>query len=152
MSYIANDKAHWPDVANEQPPFAHMMGARITSILSDRVEAELVVRAELLNRNGFLHGGAILAVADNLGGTTAFANLEQGQGTTTIESKTNFLRSIRLGERVHFVSELLHKGRKTMVVQTSVYRGDGKLAAIVTQTQIVVLKDDPSVNGHGSAD
>lgn len=104
------------------------------------------MRAELLNRNGFLHGGAIIAVADNLGGTAAFVNLGSGQGTTTVESKTNFFRSITPDDRVRFVCTPLHRGRKTLVFQTSAYRGDGKLAAIVTQTQIVVSEDDPSVN------
>jgi uncharacterized protein (TIGR00369 family) len=134
--------ASWPQIVNEQPPFALLIGAQIVSASADQVEAELVVRPELLNRNGVLHGGAILAVADNLGGTAAFVNLGAHQGTTTMESKTNFFRAIPPGDLVRFVCIPLHKGAKTMVFQTSVYRGDGKLAAVVTQTQIVLSRED----------
>jgi len=76
-------------IADMQPPFAHLLGARIVRATRDLVTAELVVREELTNRNGGLHGGAVMAVADNLGGTAAFLNLPEGAGTTTIESKTN---------------------------------------------------------------
>ena len=148
MTFDPTDPKGWPPVAMEQPPFALLVGSRLTSVSVDQVEAELVVRPELLNRNGFLHGGAILGVADNLGGTAAFVNLGRDEGTTTIESKTNFLRSIKPDECVRFVCTPLHRGRKTMVFQTNVYRGDGKLAATVMQTQIVVSRDDPAVNGH----
>jgi len=125
-------------IAADQPPFARMLGLRITSVSPDRLEAELPVTAELANRNGMLHGGAIMALADNLGGTATFLNLGPDQGTTTIESKTNFFRSVKLGEVVHAVSVPLHRGRRTMVWQTTITRSDGKLAALVTQTQMVL--------------
>ena len=76
-----------PDV---QPPFAELMGMKITQVSRDKVVAELFVRDELENRMGVLHGGAIMAFADNLGGTATMANLPEGARTATIESKTNF--------------------------------------------------------------
>ena len=124
--------------AVEQPPFADFLGMKVTHVSRDRVSAELVVREELGNRFGILHGGAIMALADNLGGTATIANLSEEQTTTTIESKTNFFAGIPVGDTARAECTPLHRGRTTMVWQTRVTRGDGKLAAIVTQTQLVL--------------
>jgi len=125
-------------VTNLQPPFAEFMGMKITHMSAERILAELPVREELSNRNGVMHGGAIMAFADNLGGTGATANLTEGTGTTTIESKTNFFAGIPIGDIARAECTPLHRGRSTMVWQTKITRGDGKLAAIVTQTQMVL--------------
>ncbi len=124
--------------------FFRLLGAKIVEASRDRVVAELLVRDELGNRNGALHGGAVMAVADNLGGTATFLNLPEGAGTTTIESKTNFFAAIALGDILRAECIPLHRGHTTMVWQTRITRGDGKLAAIVTQTQLVMRKDAPS--------
>jgi len=126
-----------PD-AETQPPFAVLLGIKVTHMSRDRVVAELPVREELGNRFGILHGGAIMALADNLGGTATVANLPDGATTATIESKTNFFAGISVGDTAHAECTPLHRGRTTMVWQTRVTRGDGKLAALVTQTQIVM--------------
>lgn len=125
-------------IAEEQPPYGRLLGIRIVSADPDRVEAELTVAPELGNRNGVMHGGAIIGFADNMGGTATFINLDEGKSTTTIESKTNFFRAIDVGSTIKAVCEPLHKGRKTMVWQTRILREDGKLAAIVTQTQMIL--------------
>jgi uncharacterized protein (TIGR00369 family) len=125
-----------------RPPFALLLGAKIIDVTTDRLVAELIVREELLNRNGHLHGGALMGVADSLGGTATAANIDESQFTSTIESKTNFFRSIPAGDRVRFVCTLLHGGRKTMVWQTNVYRSDEKLAATVIQTQILLPRGE----------
>ena len=124
--------------AEQQPPFAHFMGMDITEVTLERVCAQLLVREELGNRNGVLHGGALMALADNLGGTATAANLKDGQSTTTIESKTNFFAAIPVGSTAKAECTPLHRGRTTMVWQTKVMREDGRLAAIVTQTQLVL--------------
>jgi 1,4-dihydroxy-2-naphthoyl-CoA hydrolase len=126
-----------PD-ADIQPPFATLLGVKVTHMSRDSVVAELLVREELGNRFGILHGGAIMALADNLGGTATVANLPDGATTTTIESKTNFFAGIAVGDTAHAECTPLHRGRTTMVWQTRVTRGDGKLAALVTQTQLVL--------------
>ncbi len=124
--------------AEEQPPFAQLMGVRIVHLSPEKVVAELDVREELGNRFGILHGGALMALADNLGGTATMANLTDGRRTTTIESKTNFFAAIAVGDTARAECTPLHRGRRTMVWQTKVTRGDGKLAALVTQTQLVL--------------
>jgi 1,4-dihydroxy-2-naphthoyl-CoA hydrolase len=124
--------------ADEQPPFAHLMGMKILHVSADRVEAEMPVREELGNRFGILHGGAIMALADNLGGTATTANLPAGATTTTIESKTNFFAAIPVGDVARAECTPLHRGRTTMVWQTRITRNDGRLCAIVTQTQLVL--------------
>ena len=86
------------EAANKQPPFAEFLGLKITHLSPERVTAELVARAELNNRFGILHGGALMALADNLGGTATTANLKPGQSTTTVESKTNFFAAVPIGE------------------------------------------------------
>ena len=123
--------------ADLQPPFADLLGMTVTHLSPDRVVAELPVREDLGNRFGILHGGAIMAFADNLGGTATVANLPEGARTTTIESKSNFFAAIPVGDTARAECTPLHKGRTTMVWQTRVTRGDGRLAAVVTQTQLV---------------
>ena len=124
--------------AHEQPPFAAFLGLKIVSVTPDRVTAELPVRDDLNNRFGIMHGGAIMALADNLGGTATTANLKPGQTTTTIESKTNFFAGIPVGDVAYAECTPLHRGRSTMVWQTRITRRDGRLCAIVTQTQMVL--------------
>jgi uncharacterized protein (TIGR00369 family) len=124
--------------AIKQPPFAAFLGLKITHLSPERVAAELVVRKELNNRFNVMHGGAIMALADNLGGTATTANLKDGQSTTTIESKTNFFAAIPIGDTAYAECTALHRGRTTMVWQTRVTRGDGRLCALVTQTQLVL--------------
>lgn len=126
------------EIANRQPAFAKFLGMKITHVSAERVTAELPMRAELNNRFDIMHGGAIMALADNLGGTATSANLKDGQSTTTIESKTNFFAAIPTGDTAYAECTPLHRGRSTMVWQTRVTRGDGRLCALVTQTQMVL--------------
>jgi uncharacterized protein (TIGR00369 family) len=138
-----NDKVRPRNFAmrsTEQPPLAQLMGMTITHVSPDRVTAEMPVTDKLTNRNNVLHGGALMALADNLGGTAAVASLPPGASTATIESKTNFFASIPVGDVARAECTPLHKGRTTTVWQTRITRGDGKLAAIVTQTQLVMTK------------
>jgi uncharacterized protein (TIGR00369 family) len=128
--------------ADLQPPFAKLMGMKIIELTRERVLAELFVRDDLENRMGILHGGAIMAFADNLGGTATTANLPPGARTATIESKTNFFAPVPIGDTAHAECTPLHRGRSTMVWQTRITRNDGRLCAIVTQTQIVIPADE----------
>jgi uncharacterized protein (TIGR00369 family) len=97
------------------------------------------VRDDLCTVPGVLHGGAIMAFADTLGAVATVLNLPAGAGTTTIESKTNFMAAGRAGTTVTGVTTPLHKGKSTMVWQTRVTNAEGKLAAVVTQTQMVLM-------------
>jgi 1,4-dihydroxy-2-naphthoyl-CoA hydrolase len=133
-------------IADAQPPFADLLGQRVTHVTRDRVAAQMYVRDELGNRNGVLHGGAIMAFAYNLGGTASFLNLPAGARTTTVESKTNFFSAIAVGDTAYAECTPLHRGRTTMVWQTKITRGDGKLAALVTQTQLVLQAGDARVS------
>ena len=122
----------------ETLPFAKLLGIRLTSVTADKVEAEMLVREDLCTRPAVLHGGAVMALADTLGGVATMANLPPGAGTTTIESKTNFFAAIPAGETAKAECTPLHRGRTTMVWQTRISRADGRLAAVVTQTQLVL--------------
>ncbi len=123
-----------------QAPFADFLGIKITHISPQRVAAELAVRRELTTVPAILHGGAIMALADNLGGAATVANLPKGARTATIESKTNFFAAIPVGETAHAECTPLHRGRTTMVWQTKITRSDGRLCALVIQTQIVIAE------------
>ena len=129
------------EMALTQPPFAEFLGLNVTHVSPGRVTAELVARPELNNRFGIMHGGAIMALADNLGGTATTANLKEGQSTTTVESKTNFFAAIPIGDIAKAECTPLHRGRSTMVWQTRITRGDGRLCAMVTQTQLVLNRE-----------
>ena len=124
----------------DDSPFIKFMGVKVITRGPDRSEAELVNREELCNRREIMHGGAIMALADIMGGMTASAAIAPDQATATIESKTNFLVPIPHGDTVRAVCTPLHSGRTTMVLQTNITRSDGRLAAMVTQTQIVLPK------------
>jgi 1,4-dihydroxy-2-naphthoyl-CoA hydrolase len=119
-------------------PFADFLGIKITHISPERIEAELTVRKELTTVPDILHGGAIMTLADNLGGAATVANLPEGARTATIESKTNFFAAVPLGDTARAECTPLHRGRTTMVWQTRITRSDGRLCALVTQTQIVI--------------
>jgi len=140
MTEDINKQARLTALAEDQPPLGRLLGVKIISATTDKLEAEIIVAKELGNRNGVMHGGAIMALADNMGGTATFLNLADGQGTTTVESKTNFLRALPVGSRVRAICEPIHKGRRTIVWQTRILREDGKLAALVTQTQMILTE------------
>lgn len=118
-------------------PFANTLGVEFLETSADRVRASLDVREELCTMMGTLQGGAIMAIADIIGAVATFHNLPDGAGTTTIESKTNFLAAIPVGETASAECIPLHRGRTTQVWQTTISRADGRVAAIVTQTQLV---------------
>jgi 1,4-dihydroxy-2-naphthoyl-CoA hydrolase len=118
-------------------PFAQLIGVKLVSEGPDCVEAELFVREDLCTTPAVLHGGVVMALADTLGAVATLANLPAGTWTTTIESKTNFLAPISAGDTARAACTPLHRGRTTMVWQTRIIRGDGKLAAIVIQTQLI---------------
>ncbi|SMO70723.1 PaaI family thioesterase [Paracoccus laeviglucosivorans] len=131
----------------DRPHLSRLLGIRLIAANEDEVIAELTATPELSNINGVLHGGAIMAFADNLGGMATMVNLAPDEATTTIESKTNFLRPVRIGDVATGRAIALHKGRKTQIWQTTITRSDGKVAAIVTQTQMVMKWQEP---GSGS--
>jgi 1,4-dihydroxy-2-naphthoyl-CoA hydrolase len=124
--------------AEWQSPFAQYLGIKFTCLSAERVEAELAVRHELATIPDILHGGAIMALADNIGGAATVMNLPKGARTATIESKTNFFAAIPVGETARAECTPLHRGRTTMVWQTKISRADGRLCALVIQTQIVI--------------
>jgi 1,4-dihydroxy-2-naphthoyl-CoA hydrolase len=119
-------------------PFAELLGIRYLSASRESVSAEMAVRAELCTQPAVLHGGAIMAFADTLGAAATLLNLAEGAGTTTIESKTNFLAPAPQGATVRGEATAVHRGRRTMVWQTRVSLADGRLVALVTQTQLVL--------------
>jgi 1,4-dihydroxy-2-naphthoyl-CoA hydrolase len=121
-------------------PFAQLMGIEYLSASPQRVTAALTVRDALCTRPAVLHGGAIMAFADTLGAAATVLNLPEGAGTTTIESKTNFLAPAPVGTRVIGETTPVHRGRRTMVWQTRITGEEGRLMALVTQTQMVLEK------------
>lgn len=116
-------------------PFAASIGIELLEATPELVVSRLQWTPERCTTGGVMHGGALMALADNGGGVCAFLNLPEGAvGTATIESKTNFMRAVREGA-VTASSRPLHVGRTMAVVETELVRDDGKLAAKVTQTQ-----------------
>jgi uncharacterized protein (TIGR00369 family) len=118
-------------------PFAELLGIQITETSPERVAAEMLVRDELCTRPAVLHG-AIMAFADTLGAVATLLNLPEGKGTTTIESKTNFLAPAPAGSTVRAECTPVHRGKRTMVWQTRISTREGRLVALVTQTQLVL--------------
>lgn len=121
-------------------PFPRLLGVEIVEATPARVRARLVVREEFCRSGHTMHGGAIMAFADMTGSVAAFLNLPEGAATTTIESKTNFLCAAKEGTVIEAETTPFHVGRRSSVWQTHVKREDGKLIAVVTQTQMVLEK------------
>ena len=128
---------------NRPRGMARHFGIRIVAAGKDKVVGEIDADDRHLNAGGIVHGGAYMAFADELGGHAAGLNLSPGMRTTTIESKTNFFRACGAGRLVGEAVPL-HVGRRMIVVQTSIYGPDGRRAAIVTQTQLVLPREPAS--------
>ncbi|HWW49697.1 MAG TPA: PaaI family thioesterase [Xanthobacteraceae bacterium] len=120
-------------------PFATLMGVTFTEAAADKVVATMLVRPDLCTLGNILHGGAIMALADGVGAAGTVINLPEGaKGTTTIESKTNFVGSAKEGGTVTATATPIHLGRRTHIWQTRITSEDGKLIAVVTQTQMIL--------------
>ena len=120
-------------------PFAELMGVTFTEAGKERVVARMPVRPDLCTLGHTIHGGALMAFADSVGAAATVINLpEDAKGTTTIESKTNFIGGAREGTTVTAIATPVHRGRRTQVWQTRLETQEGKLVAIVTQTQMVL--------------
>jgi len=125
-------------VQQEMLPFAKLLGIEFTNASADRIVARMTVREDLCTRPAVLHGGAIMALADTLGATGTIVNLPAGAATTTIESKTIFVAPAPAGTQVIGEATPVHRGRRTMIWQTRVTTPEGRLIALVTQTQLVL--------------
>ncbi len=119
-------------------PLAKLLGVEFVSAAPDKVVAKLKVRDDLCTIPAVLHGGAVMAFADSLGGAATMLNLKEGTWTTTIESKTNLLAPAPAGTVVTGECTPVHRGKRTMVWQTRITTAEGKLVALVTQTQMVI--------------
>ena len=120
-------------------PFAELKGVTFIEADKDRVVARMVVRPDLCTVSHSIHGGAVMALADSVGAAATVINLpEDAKGTTTIESKTNFIGGAKEGATVIATAIPVHRGRRTQVWQTRIETEDGKLVAIVMQTQMVL--------------
>jgi len=124
---------------SERPlPFAKLLGIEYASAAPDKVIGTMRVREELCTLPAVLHGGAVMAFADTLGAVATILNLPEGKHTTTIESKTNFLAPAPLGTTVTGECTPVHRGKRTMVWQTQISTSEGRLVALVVQTQMVL--------------
>lgn len=121
-----------------QPLFPGLMGVRLVEMTPERVLAELKVRDDLCTAGGILHGGAFMAFADTLGAVGTVLNMGPGKRTTTTDSSTKFIGGARAGGTVTGECVALHRGRSTQVWQTTIRTAEGKLCAVVTQTQLVM--------------
>ncbi|HEX3451010.1 MAG TPA: PaaI family thioesterase [Isosphaeraceae bacterium] len=121
-------------------PFAELKGVTFTEASQDKVVARMTVRPDLCTLGHVLHGGAAMALADSVGAAATVINLpEDAKGTTTLESKTNFIGPAKEGATVIATATPIHRGRRTQVWQTRLETEEGKLVAVVTQTQMVLV-------------
>jgi len=121
-----------------EPIFPGLMGVKLLEVSEDRVLAEMKVRPDLCTTGGICHGGAYMAFADTVGAVGTVMSLPQGARTTTTDSSTKFIAAAKEGTVVTAEAVALHRGRTTHVWQTSIRREDGKLCAVVTQTQLII--------------
>jgi 1,4-dihydroxy-2-naphthoyl-CoA hydrolase len=120
------------------PMLPGLLGVKLTEIAPECIRAEMLVRPEITTGGGILHGGSYMAFADTLGAVGTVINLPAGKRTTTTDSSTKFMAGAKVGTTVTAECLALHRGRTTMVWQTSIRNAEGRLCAVVTQTQIVL--------------
>lgn len=134
----------------ELMPFCGLLDIELLDLSAELVRARMTWADERCTAGGVLHGGALMSLADSCGGACAFLNLPEGStGTSTIESKTNFLRAVRSGE-VTASAHPLHAGRSVIVIETSLALDDGSLVAKTIQTQAVLREHDYSASSRGT--
>ena len=121
----------------ELMPFAESLGVHVGAASKDEVRGRLDWAPERCTAGGVMHGGALMTLADSLGAICAYLNLPEGASTATLESKTNFFRPVR-GGHVDAVSNPVHVGRTSIVVQTELADAEGRPVALVIQTQAVL--------------
>ena len=121
----------------ETMPFAVACGVEVDAAGPDEVTGRMAWREDRCTVAGVLHGGALMTLADSLGAICGFLNLPEGATTSTVESKTNFMRAVR-GGYARATTRPLHVGRQTIVLQTEIRDENEKLVAFVTQTQAVL--------------
>ncbi|EKE43199.1 Phenylacetic acid degradation-related protein [Oceaniovalibus guishaninsula JLT2003] len=126
------------DQMPDQSSFARLAGIEVVSVTADEVVCRMPVTPELANRNGALHGGAIMTLADSAAGSAAFILLPPERSNTTVEAKTNFIRGVKMGDTVTARCIPIHAGRQTMVFQITMTRDDGKVVAVTTQTHLAI--------------
>jgi len=121
-----------------QPMLPGLLGVRLIEATAERVRAEMTVRPELCTTGHVLHGGSHMALADTLGAIGTVLNLRPGQRTVTTDSSTKFIAGAAEGSVVTAEAVALHRGRSTQVWQTTIRNAEGRLCAVVTQTQLVL--------------
>lgn len=135
---MTDDSAHIdPDALGAMLPFAQLVGITVEAAAAGEVRGRLAWSPERCTAGGVLHGGALMALADTLGGICAYLNLPSGARTATVSSATAFMRGVRGGE-VTAVTRPLHVGRTVIVAQTDMLDDRERLVAQVTQTQAVL--------------
>ena len=125
------------DFLHTTMPFSAALGATVVRAGKDEVRLRVDWSPERCTAGGLMHGGLLMALADTAGAWCAFLHLPDGASTTTVESKTNFLRAVREGH-VEAVARPLHAGRSFVVVDTELRDAADRLVARVTQTQAVL--------------
>ncbi|MBY8975905.1 hotdog fold thioesterase [Rhodobacteraceae bacterium NNCM2] len=146
---MSEDGARNLDQMPEQSNFSKLAGIEVLSVTPELVVSQMKVTEAHSNRNGVLHGGALMTLADNAAGSAAFINIPADKSNTTIESKTNFLRGVRVGDTVTARCETIHRGRTMLVFQITMSRSDGKTAAVTTQTHLVLDWSDDQQKEKG---
>jgi uncharacterized protein (TIGR00369 family) len=125
-------------IPDRELPFSKLLGIEFLSASRDRIVATLVVRPELCTAFDTVHGGCLMAFADTLGATGTIVNLPVGGRTTTLESKTNFIAPAPVGTTLTGEATPIHRGKRTHIWQTRITGAEGRLVALVTQTQMVL--------------
>ena len=125
-------------IPDRELPFSKLLGIEFLSATRDKIVASLVVRPELCTAFDTVHGGCLMAFADTLGATGTIVNLPAGGRTTTLESKTNFIAPAPVGTTLTGEATPIHRGKRTQIWQTRIATPEGRLVALVTQTQMVL--------------
>ena len=120
-----------------KPMLPGLLGMEVVEATTEKIVGRMKVRDDMCTGGGILHGGAYMAFADTLGALATVVNMPAGSNTATIESKTNFIGAARVGTTITGIATAFHKGRTTQVWQTQITGEDGRLLAVVSQTQIV---------------
>lgn len=133
---MAEHRTRSIDEMPPQSPFSNLLGIEVVACTPEEVVCRMLVTEAMGNRNGVLHGGAMMTLADTAAGTASFINSPAEISNTTVEAKTNFIRPVKIGDTVTARCAPVHVGRTTVVLQVTLTRGDGKIVGSTSQTHL----------------
>jgi 1,4-dihydroxy-2-naphthoyl-CoA hydrolase len=137
----AHSDLHTQLAARLQSGLAAHLGIQLLEVRHGYLCAQMEIAPHHMAANGYLHAGSVVTLADTACGFGCFATLPEGANSfTTIELKSNFLRTVTAGT-LRAEAQLVHGGRRTQVWDATVVDDQNRALALFRCTQMLLYPD-----------